>query len=65
MLSSVMGCSSWHVPRLVLFEFDSWITYLYSFRARASSQTLNPSQLSFLFVGHDHLMPSSAPPAIR
>ena len=57
-LSSVTGYS-WQSRPLVVFEFECWIQYLFSFRARTSSAP--PSQLTLLLVGHDRLMPRSAP----
>lgn len=57
-----MGCASWHHPPLLDFDFDGWVSYLYS---------TNPSRLSSLLVGrgrhqHQHQrVASSAPAAIR
>ncbi|KAI0472954.1 hypothetical protein GGR56DRAFT_667245 [Xylariaceae sp. FL0804] len=65
--SSVMGRCLWRRPPLLAFDFRSWIAYLYSFRPRPSnlSPSRQPSQLSFLFVGHDRLVSTSAPPALQ
>lgn len=57
-----MGCCAWHSPALEKFSMGLWIDYLYSFRQRPSSLAQPPSQLSILFVGHDSLMSTSAPP---
>lgn len=56
------GCYSRHLPPLGRFEFGDWVAYLYSFRARSSTFAQPPSQLSYLFVGHDRLISTSAPP---
>jgi len=61
-----MGCCcSLHSPPLRAFVFGGWVDYLYSFRARPASLVQAPSRLSYLFVGHDRLMSSSAPPDLR
>ncbi|KAK1836329.1 hypothetical protein QBC39DRAFT_297404 [Podospora conica] len=57
-------CFSWRSPPLRGFAFRAWVDYLYSFRTRPSSVQA-PSRLSYLFVGHDRLMSSSAPPDLR
>jgi len=57
-LSSITGYS-WQSRPLVRFEFEHWTQYLFSFRGRNSSAP--PSQLTLLLVGHDRMMPRSAP----
>lgn len=55
-LSSTTGCSRQLRP-LVRFEFDHWITYLFSFRPRTSSAP--PSELTLLFTGHNRATSAS------
>ncbi|KAI1136184.1 hypothetical protein F5Y05DRAFT_415367 [Hypoxylon sp. FL0543] len=52
--------------RPVDLHFADWVSYLYSFRPKSNrwSPSRRPSQLSVLFVGHDRIMSTSAPPAL-
>jgi hypothetical protein len=59
----MMGCYPRHSPPLGRFQFQGWVNYLYSFRA-SPEVAQRPSQLSYLFVGHDRLVSTSAPPDI-
>ena len=55
------GLCFWRFPLLEKFAFGRWVAYLYSFRPPSAALVVAPSQLSYLFVGHDRLLSAPAP----